>query len=164
MEDIELLEGPALLEALRAADLGQVEPRQFARIIAGASKAQLDTVVADRALRDKVLGEIFRRMSAHLKADRAAELNAVVRWRLTGGADADGYDRFETVIRDGECTVSREPAEKPRVTITVAPVDFFKLITHQATPAVMFVTGRIKVKGDLAFAAGLIGFFDLPKP
>ncbi|GAB2764260.1 SCP2 sterol-binding domain-containing protein [Amycolatopsis magusensis] len=164
MEDIELLEGPALLDALRETDLRQVEPEQFARIIAGASKEQLEVVVADRALREKVLTEIFRRMSAHLRPDRAAGLDAVIRWRLTGGAAPDGFDRFETVIRDGACTVSRTPVEKPRVTITVSPVDFFTLITHQATPAVMFVTGRIKVKGDLAFAAGLIGFFDLPKP
>jgi hypothetical protein len=28
----------------------------------------------------------------------------------------------------------------------------------------LFVTGKIKVKGDLAFAAGLVGYFDLPKP
>ncbi|WP_158879514.1 SCP2 sterol-binding domain-containing protein [Amycolatopsis anabasis] len=151
-------------EAAPALDLGKVDPRHFAKLVARASKAQLDRVVAEPALRERVLGEIFDRMRSHIRPDRAKNVHAVVHWRLTGGSGAGGYDRYETVIADGGCTVSREMREQPRVTITVGPTDFFKLITHQATPAVLFVTGKIKVKGDLAFAAGLIGFFDLPKP
>ncbi|GAB3480605.1 SCP2 sterol-binding domain-containing protein [Amycolatopsis cihanbeyliensis] len=145
-------------------DLGRVDPKHFATLVARASRAQLDRVVAEPPLRAWLLGEIFDRMSTHLRQDRAAELDAVVHWRLSGGSGAGGYDRYETVIRGGSCTVRREMREQPRVTITVGPADFFQLITHQATPAVLFVTGKIKVKGDLAFAAGLIGFFDLPEP
>ena len=103
-------------------------------------------------------------MSSHIRPARAKNLHAVVHWQLSGGIGDGGYDRYETVISNGSCTVSRELREKAKVTITVGPTDFIKLITHQATPAVLFVTGKIKVKGDLAFAAGLIGLFDLPKP
>jgi hypothetical protein len=28
----------------------------------------------------------------------------------------------------------------------------------------LFLRGRVKVKGDIAFAGGLVGYFDLPKP
>ncbi len=147
-----------------AFDLSKVEPARFASLVASASRAQLESVVADRSLRERVLDEIFARMGAHIRPDRARDLRAVVHWRLSGGAGEGGFDRYETTIAHGSCTVSREMNSPPRVTITIAPADFFRLITHQATPAVLFVTGRIKVKGDLAFAAGLIGFFDLPKP
>ncbi|KDN17895.1 SCP2 sterol-binding domain-containing protein [Amycolatopsis rifamycinica] len=147
-----------------AFDLSKVEPARFASLVASASRAQLESVVADRALRERVLDEIFARMGAHIRPDRARDLHAVVHWRLSGGVGEGGYDRYETAISHGSCTVSREMHSAPRVTITIAPVDFFRLVTHQATPAVLFVTGRIKVKGDLAFAAGLIGFFDLPHP
>jgi putative sterol carrier protein len=147
-----------------AFDLSKVEPARFASLVASASRAQLESVAADRPLRERILDEIFARMGAHIRADRARDLHAVVHWRLSGGVGEGGYDRYETVIAHGSCTVSREMHSPARVTITIAPADFFRLITHQATPAVLFVTGRIKVKGDLAFAAGLIGFFDLPKP
>jgi len=147
-----------------AFDLSKVEPARFASLVASASRVQLESVVADRALRERVLAEIFARMGAHIRPDRARDLQAVVHWRLSGGVGEGGFDRYETAISHGACTVSREMRAAPRVTITIAPVDFFRLITHQATPAVLFVTGRIKVKGDLAFAAGLIGFFDLPHP
>ncbi|MDS0134141.1 MULTISPECIES: SCP2 sterol-binding domain-containing protein [unclassified Amycolatopsis] len=147
-----------------AFDLSKVEPARFASLVASASRAQLESVVADRSLRERVLDEIFARMGAHIRPDRARDVQAVVHWRLSGGAGEGGFDRYETTIAHGSCTVSRSMHATPRVTITIAPADFFRLITHQATPAVLFVTGRIKVKGDLAFAAGLIGFFDLPKP
>lgn len=153
-----------LAESAPAFDLRKVDPARFANLVARASRTQLESVVAERPLRERVLREIFDRMGAHIRQDRAKTLHAVVHWRLSGGTGDGGYDRYETVISHGECTVGRDMKEKPRVTITIAPVDFFRLITHQATPAVLFVTGKIKVKGDLAFAAGLIGFFDLPKP
>lgn len=153
-----------LAECASAFDLGKLDPARFATLVAGSSGAQLESVVAERPLRERVLGEIFARMGAHIRPERARDLHAVVHWRLSGGAGEGGYDRYETVIAHGSCTVSREMRDTPKVTITIAPADFFRLITHQATPAVLFVTGKIKVKGDLAFAAGLIGYFDLPKP
>jgi putative sterol carrier protein len=153
-----------LAEKAPAFDLSKVEPARFATLVSSASRAQLESVVAERPLRERVLDEIFARMGAHIRSDKARDLHAVVHWRLSGGVGEGGYDRYETVISRGSCTVSREMRSSPRATITTAPADFFRLITHQATPAVLFVTGRIKVKGDLAFAAGLIGFFDLPHP
>ncbi|MFD9889499.1 SCP2 sterol-binding domain-containing protein [Amycolatopsis sp. NPDC058986] len=153
-----------IAERAPAFDLSKVDPVRFANLVAAASRVQLERVVAERTLRERVLGEIFDRMGAHIRHERAKNVHAVIHWRLSGGVGDGGYDRYETVISHGACTVSREMREKPKVTITIAPTDFFRLITHQATPAVLFVTGKIKVKGDLAFAAGLIGFFDLPKP
>ncbi|MCR6487139.1 SCP2 sterol-binding domain-containing protein [Amycolatopsis sp. OK19-0408] len=153
-----------LAERAPAFDLSKVDPARFATLVSSASRAQLESVVAERPLRERVLDEIFARMGAHIRPERARDLHAVVHWRLSGGVGEGGYDRYETVISHGACTVSREMHSPPRVTITLAPADFFRLITHQATPAVLFVTGKIKVKGDLAFAAGLIGYFDLPHP
>ncbi|QRP46169.1 SCP2 sterol-binding domain-containing protein [Amycolatopsis sp. FDAARGOS 1241] len=145
--------------------LGNVDPTRFATLVSRASRAQLEAVVASVPLRERVLDEIFSRMGSHLRVDRAQSLHAVVHWRLTGGTGEGGYDRYSTEISGGSCTVSRVVGgAHPRVTITLSPVDFFRLITHQATPAVLFVTGKIKVSGDLAFAARLIGYFDLPKP
>ncbi|RZQ65128.1 SCP2 sterol-binding domain-containing protein [Amycolatopsis suaedae] len=164
MTDIGGLDGPALAEMLRGVDLGEIEPEQFAQLVATVTPAQLKMITDDPQLREIVLGEIFGRMSKHLRQQRARDLNAVIRWRLTGGSGPDGYDRYETIISGGTCTVSREPSDrKPRVTITISPADFIRVITHQATAATLFVTGKIKVKGDLAFAAGLTGYFDLPR-
>ncbi len=33
-----------------------------------------------------------------------------------------------------------------------------------ASAPVLFMTGKLKIRGDLAFAAGLTGYFHLPRP
>ncbi|MGH3450624.1 MAG: SCP2 sterol-binding domain-containing protein [Haloechinothrix sp.] len=143
-------------------DLTVVDARVFVRLVAGVSHAQLESALAVPESRARLLDEIFRRMETHVRSDRVKRMHSVVRWRLTGGNGTGGFDRYESVLADGTCTVSRELTAQPRVTITVSPADFVQLITGQATPPVLFVTGKIQVKGDLGFAAGLIGYFDLP--
>jgi putative sterol carrier protein len=150
-------------EVLDGPDWGQVDAQTFATIVTNATTDQLKTIFGQPAWRTRVLAEIFRRMGEHLRADRAAHVTAVVHWRLTGGADPDGHDRYETVIEGGTCTVNREWTRDPRVTITLSPIDFVRLITQNASAPMLFVTGKVKVKGDLGFAAGLTGLFDLPR-
>jgi putative sterol carrier protein len=148
------------LDRLAVADLGQLEPQTFARLISRASEKQLRAVLSRPALRTTILGEIFRRMQAHLRVERARSVRAVIHWRFPEGSD---HERYETVIADGVCTTVTGKSEKPRVTITMHPYEFLRLITGNASAPVLFMTGRLKVRGDLAFAAGLMSLFDLPR-
>lgn len=143
-------------------DLSTVDASVLTQVVAAAPPEQLDAALADEKLRGRLLDEIFRRMGSHVRAEKVRGIHAVVNWRLTGGSGPDGYDRYQIVLSDGACTVSREMTEQPRVTITLSPADFVRLIAQQTSPAVLFVTGKLKVQGDLGFAAGLIGYFDLP--
>jgi putative sterol carrier protein len=133
----------------------------FVWFVSRASPAQLDDLMAHPHLRHVVFDEIFRRMSEHLDTAKAATVRAVVHWRFTGGAD--DYDRFETVIENGVCTSGREPTADARVTITLAPTEFLRVVTGGVSVAMLFMRGKVKVKGDIAFAAGLINYFDLPR-
>lgn len=148
-------------------DISQVQPNTFARLIGRASKSQLNDLLEKTELRTVILDEIFRRMGEHLREDRAATVEALVHWRFTGGSGEGGYDRYETLISEGSCTVGKPQRgggkTHPRVSITLTPTDFLQLITGKASAPLLFVTGKLKVKGDLAFAAGLMGLFDLPK-
>ncbi|ALG14346.1 SCP2 sterol-binding domain-containing protein [Kibdelosporangium phytohabitans] len=145
-------------------DIARMGPQTFARLISGASKGQLDEVLSRPELRALILGEIFRRMTTHLRKEKARDVNAVVHWRFSGGSGEGGYDRYETVIADGACTVNRDMANSSRVTITMPPQDFLRLITSNASAPVLFMTGKLKLRGDLPFAAGMLSMFDLPKP
>jgi len=136
----------------------------FVWFVDRASTEQLDHLMTHAHLRQVVFDEIFRRMTEHLNAEKAATLRAVVHWRLTGGGGAGGYDRFETVIADGKCVSGHEPTADPRVTLTLSPTDFLRAVTGSANVAMLFMRGKVKAKGDIAFAAGLINYFDLPKP
>ncbi|HEX3789160.1 MAG TPA: SCP2 sterol-binding domain-containing protein [Pseudonocardiaceae bacterium] len=144
-------------------DLTKMGANDFARLISSASADQLVALMAHPRLRARILDEIFRRMSEHFRADRAANTRAVVHWRLYEGAGSGGYDRYETVIENGTCTVNPERTRDARVTITMHPADFLRLITGSSSVPTLFMTGKLRVRGDLAFATGLTGLFDLPR-
>lgn len=145
-------------------ELARMRTETFVWFVSRASATQLELLMVHEHLRQVVFDEIFRRMSKHLDQDKAATLNAVVHWRFTGGAGDGGYDRFQTRIEDGKCVSGREPTADARVTLTMSPVDFIRAVTGTANVAVLFMRGKVKVRGDIAFAAGLINYFDLPKP
>jgi alkyl sulfatase BDS1-like metallo-beta-lactamase superfamily hydrolase len=145
-------------------ELAAMRTDTFVWFVSRASTAQLEHLMTHPHLRRVVFDEVFRRMSEHLDPVKSATLRAVVHWRLTGGAGPGGYDRFETVIDNGTCRSGPDPTADARVTMTLAPTDFLRAVTGGANVAMLFVRGKVKVKGDIAFAAGLINYFDLPKP
>jgi hypothetical protein len=145
-------------------ELAGMRTDTFVWFVSRASATQLERLMAHEHLRHVVFGEIFRRMGEHLDPVRAADLHAVVHWRFTGGAGDGGYDRFQTLISAGACTSGRHPTADARVTLTLSPVDFVRAVTGTVNVALLFMRGRIKVRGDLAFAANLTTYFDLPRP
>jgi putative sterol carrier protein len=140
-------------------NLAAMRTDTFVWFVSRASATQLADLMAHPHLRHVVFDEVFRRMSEHLDTRKAATLEAVVHWRFTA---ADDYDRFETVIENGVCTSGKEPTTDPRVTITLAPADFLRVVTGGVHVAMLFMRGKVRVRGDIAFAANLINYFDLP--
>ncbi|PSL55213.1 SCP-2 sterol transfer family protein [Saccharothrix carnea] len=142
-------------------DLAKMDPQNFARIISRASKDQIEAVTSRRGLRERVLDEVFRRMEVHFRSERAGATRAVVHFRLTGGFDGD--DVYEAVIENAECAINKGGTRDPRAVVTLGPVEFLKLATGNASAPVLFMTGKLKVKGDLGFAAGFMSLFNIPK-
>lgn len=155
-----------LTDASKAAEDGtlglrEFDPQDFARLISRASKEQTAAVMGSSPLRGQILDEVFRRMQTHFRTERAGSTKAVVHFELTGGPAAD--DTYQIVIVDGGCTIGSELDREPRAAITVPAPEFLKLASGNASAPVLFMTGKLKVKGDLGFAAGIMSLFDIPK-
>jgi putative sterol carrier protein len=112
--------------------------------------------------RAKVLDEIFGRMPGQFRADRAGSTNAVIHWNVGDRADG-GADTYELVIANGACTLSPEPANEPKLSLTVGALDFLKVVSGNGNPVMLFMTGKLKAKGDLGLAANIANLFDIPK-
>jgi putative sterol carrier protein len=145
-------------------DTSAVDTNEFARNLALATDEQLDELMAG-PMRGQILEEIFSRMEQHFRADAATDTEAVIHWRIKGGSSDDGgYDRWETVIANGACSVHRGyESEDARVTFTIGGGDFLKLVTGNAAGPTLFITGKLKIKGDMMFAASAAGLFTIPK-
>ncbi len=141
-------------------DLAKMDPQNFARIISRASKEQVEAVTSRPGLRTRVLDEVFRRMEVHFRSDRAGATRAVVHFHLTGASPEDLY---EVIIENATCVINKSATRDPRASVTLGPVEFLKLATGNASAPVLFMTGKLKVKGDLGFAAGFMSLFNIPK-
>ena len=143
------------------ATFSSVDPKQFAAFVKSASKDQLESLMTGEH-RGKILDEIFGRFPTQFRADRAGSTNAVIHWNITGRPDG-GTDTYEVVIANGACTLSPSPTGEPKLTVTLGGVEFLQLVTGNANPMMMFMTGKLKAKGDLGLAANLANLFDLPR-
>jgi putative sterol carrier protein len=147
-----------------AAGVGAIDDAdasQLAAMVGQVSDEQLAEGMADPKGRKMVLDEIFKRMAEHAEPARIEGVDAVVHFAITGAEDG-GADTYEAVIRGGEITVNNPPKEEPKVTITTAPVSFLKLVTGQQSGPVMFMTGKLKLDGDVMFASRMTSFFRIP--
>lgn len=143
-------------------DASQVDPQEFARTVAETPDEQLREGLTG-PMRGQVLGEIFRRMEEHFEAQKAGDIEAVIHWRV-GGHPEGGYDEFEAVIRDRRCTVKQGTSEEPRVALQVDdPVDFLRLVTGNANGPMLFMSGKLKLEGDMMFAPRVQSFFRIPR-
>jgi putative sterol carrier protein len=145
------------------ANLGQVGAEDFAKLVAEASSDQLAEIV-DGPSRKQVLDEIFSRMAGHVDPERARGLDTVVHFKILDRPDdqGGGYDHYEVVFEDGSCTASDDPKGDPKVTVKVRPADFLKLAANQASGPTLFLTGKLKLEGDVMLASRLTSFFRIP--
>jgi len=145
------------------ADLHQVGAEDFAKLVANASDDQLAEIVNGPGRR-QVLDEIFGRMAAHVEPARAQDTNAVVHFKILDRPEelGGGYDHYEVIFEDGRCTASDQVEREPQVTIRVGAVQFLKLAANQASGPTLFLTGKLRLEGDVMLASRLTGFFRIP--
>jgi putative sterol carrier protein len=141
--------------------LASIGPKEFAQLVKTTPDSQIAEVMAGDA-RTKILDEVFDRMPTLFRADKAGSTSAVIHWIITGGAGG-ASDTYETVIENGACTVTNQPVREPKLAMTMDPVTFLKVVTGDGNPMMMFMTGKIKAKGDLGLAANVAKLFDIPK-
>lgn len=142
-------------------DFSSVDPKQFAQIVKSAPDSKIQEVMSGD-LRGKILDEVFGRMPSLFRPDRAGSTNAVIHWNITGRPDG-GTDTYEVVIENGTCTLSPAPERDPKLSLTMGPVEFLKVVSGAGNPVMMFMTGKLKAKGDLGLAANIANLFDIPK-
>jgi putative sterol carrier protein len=109
---------------------------------------------------DGVLDKVFNGMSESFNPEKAAGQQAVVQYEISA---PDGVHEYGMRIADGHCEIDRGRAESPRVTIRIALGDFLRLITGGANGMQLFMTGKLKVSGDLFFAQTYQSWFDRPQ-
>ena len=142
--------------------LNEADATELATLVGQVSDKQLKEAMSDQEGRKRILDEIFKRMEEHVEPSQVEGVDAIVHFKITDAPDG-GIDVYEVVIGGGQVAVSGDPTtEQPRVAIKTGPVHFVKLVTGQQSGPVMFMTGKLKLEGDVMFASRLTSFFRIP--
>ena len=89
--------------------------------------------------------ETLQEMAATFNPDTAKGVNAVVQVNASG----EGGGNYNMHIADGTLDVKEGVAESPNVTINVASKDWVDIINGKLDPTKAFMTGKLKIAGDL---------------
>jgi putative sterol carrier protein len=138
-----------------------IGPKEFAQLVKSTPDSKISEVMSGPD-RTKILDEVFNRMPGLFRADKAGNTQAVIHWNVTGGPGGS-TDSYETVIENGACTVTNQPARDPKLTMTMDALTLLKVVSGDGNPMMMFMTGKVKAKGDLGIAAQIAKLFDIPK-
>ena len=103
-------------------------------------------------------------MAEHVEPAQVGGLDAVVHFKILDRPEEQGggYDHYEVIFADGACRASDSPERDPKVTIKVGGVNFLKLAAGKASGPVLFMTGKLKLEGDVMLASRLTSFFRIP--
>ena len=134
----------------------------FARQVRAASGDEL-LALMQSPRRDSLLHDIVADLPAVFLAERAGDIEVVVHWKVTGRPDG-GTDTLELVIAERKLSASMTPTRTPRLTLTLGPVDFLRMVTGNANPKLLFLRGRMKARGDLGLTTRFPSFFGTPRP
>ncbi len=103
--------------------------------------------------------EIIDQIPAAFQADKAAGLESTFQFDITGSQGGQWYAE----IKDARCQVSQGTSPAADITITISDENFVKLITGKLNGTMAFMTGKLKLKGDMSLAMRLSGLFQLPE-
>jgi putative sterol carrier protein len=142
-------------------DFGQIDASQFASLMAQATDEQIAEGMQGPQ-RKQILDEIFNRMAEYFNADKARGQEAVVHFKI-GDRPEGGEDVYEVVVEDGALTVTDEPQQEPRVTLKAGAVDFMRLVSGSQSGPALFMTGKLKIEGDLMYASQIASLFRIPR-
>lgn len=153
MSDIDLTTAtPDQLDALGQAG--------FMRAIRAMPDAALATLMRGPN-RSVILSQVFPRMPGLFRPDKAGGATATTHWSITDGPGG-GSDDWTVRVAGGVCTVTPGLVGDAAVSLGMSGVTFFKLITKSGNPVMMYMTGKLKIGGDVGLAAGIGGWFDSP--
>jgi putative sterol carrier protein len=101
--------------------------------------------------------ETFELMPGRFRPDRAVGTSAVIQYEISG----DGGGTWHAVIRDGACTVAEGPGTNPNLTLQISGTDWLDMLSGKQSGQMLFMSGKLKVKGDMGLAMRLGSMFSM---
>ena len=101
--------------------------------------------------------ETFEAMESRFRADKATGTNATIQYDISG----EGGGSWNAVIKDGTCAVTPGAAPTPNLTLQISSQDWLDMLSGKQSGQMLFMSGKLKVKGDMGLAMKLGSMFTM---
>lgn len=103
------------------------------------------------------VSEVFKAMPEKFDPAAAQGFDMVFQFHITGEQAGD----WNVTIQDGTCTVAEGVHDSPGCTMTMADQDWLAMVSGQLNGAAAFMSGKLKIEGDIMAAQRLGSLFKL---
>lgn len=135
--------------------MAEPQAQDLASMVEGRSDQEITSAIEKEGT-DKVLGDIFNGMAAAFVPEAAAGQSAIVQYDV--GASG-GTKSYQLKVAGGKCIVQKGSPEPARVTLALALPDFLRLIAGKLDGMQAFMTGKLRLSGDMMFAQTMQTWF-----
>jgi putative sterol carrier protein len=136
----------AAAEARRAELAAMIEGRSDEEITKGVEATGVETT----------LDQIFNGMCEAFLPEKAGAQSAVIQYDVTASGKTHSY---QLKVADGKCQLVKGAAGPAKTTLTLSVADFLRLITGKLNGMQAFMSGKLKLAGDMMFAQVMQGWF-----
>jgi putative sterol carrier protein len=99
--------------------------------------------------------EFFASLPGRFDPAAAVGVAAIIQFELTG----DGGGTWHAIIADGACDVTVGAHPEPTLVVLASAENWLKVVSGSLDPQMAFLTGRLKVRGDMGLAMRLRALF-----
>jgi putative sterol carrier protein len=104
--------------------------------------------------------EFFEALPSRFHADAAEGVTAVYQFNLSG----DQGGQFQLHVADQTCQVTSGTHPSPNVTLAMAGEDCMAILEGRLSGVSAYLSGRLRVDGDIGLAMRLAAFFPDLRP
>jgi putative sterol carrier protein len=102
--------------------------------------------------------QVFEQMPEHFVPEKAGDTNATIAFDLSGEHGGKWYVK----IADGKAEAGKGEVENPKLTLSADSSDYVKIALGQLDPTAAFMSGKLKIKGDMGLAMKFSSMFRRP--
>lgn len=136
-------------------DMNINDQEALGALVEGKTDEEINQFLSETGV-TQVLDQIFNAMKDRFQPDKAAGQTAVVQWDIS---TPDGTETYQFKVDNGTCDVVKGGTDTARVTLGLSLPDFIRFIAGKLDGMQAFMSGRLKLSGDMMFAQTMQAWF-----
>ncbi|MBA2280567.1 MAG: SCP2 sterol-binding domain-containing protein [Actinomycetota bacterium] len=104
-----------------------------------------------------VLEQAFGEMQRRFRPEAAGNESAVIQWDIAAPDKAFAY---QVTVNDGTCSYVKGSKAPARITLALNLQDFLRFVSGVLEPLDAFMTGRLRMTGDLLMSQAMQSWFE----